>query len=63
MSDSNFQRDESEGTWIRLLPLPARWMSESANAVFDNATIMLLLEGIFEIGTQPNFEFYMLDLR
>ena len=31
ISDYDFWCDRSEGTWIRLLLLPARWMTESAN--------------------------------
>ena len=37
ISDSNFQCGGSEGTWIRYLPLPGRWKSESVNT--SNVTV------------------------
>ena len=67
ISDSDFPCDWSEGTWIWLLPVPARWKSESVNTIklrcVVDYTVMLLKADIFVISVLSNFVFYMLDLR
>ena len=66
-SDSDFERGASEGTWIRHLPLSARWKSELVNSnklrCLGDYRVIILLEDRFVMSILPKYEFYMLDLR